>query len=82
MTKFTVIEGGKHAGKVVTLAGHNYLMPTPTVEEKREVVALFQKSLRHQIQALANSGILSKTEVLNLSVDVIENMMEENNENH
>lgn len=83
MTKLTVINGGKGKtfmgkpqveSRVVTLGGHNFLMPPSTDDQRRQVVALFKKSLRNQIEALANSGILQKVVVLELAQQVIDDM--------
>ena len=78
MTKLTVIEGGKVTGKVVTMNGANYLVPSPspTPEERRQIVALFKQAIRHHIEAVASSGILKKVVVLELVQQVIDDMDE------
>jgi hypothetical protein len=76
MTKFTVIDGGKVTGKVVTMSGTNYLVPTPTADERRQVVALFKQAIRSHVEAVADSGILTRTAVLELAQQVLDDMDE------
>jgi hypothetical protein len=87
MTKFTVIEGGKFMGKparhlvpedtkVVTIGGTNFFMAPPTLEDRRQIVALFKQAIRSHVEAVADSGVLSRTVVLELAQQVIDDMDE------
>ena len=80
MTKFTIIQGGKpREAKIVRFGKTEFLMPvaTPPPDERREIIRLFKQCIRQHVEAVANSGVLPRTAVLELAASVIDDMSEE-----